>query len=66
MIRSFTKIINHKSRIVTNYHNQCFKIHIGKKYISMDKTHKIDTNMENLDRYVTEINYLKGCIDRYE
>ena len=61
-MRTYTKIINKKVRIVSEYDDGCYKLHIGGKYIHMDKDHHVTTNIKDTNKYKEEINYLLTCI----
>lgn len=60
-MRTYTKIINKKVRIVSEYDGGCYKIHIGGKYIHIDKDKHVTTNIKDINRYKEEVNYLLTC-----
>lgn len=60
-MRTYSKIINKKVRIVSEYDDGCYKLHIGTKYIHMDKNHNITYNIKDINRYREEVNYLLTC-----
>ena len=61
-MRTYTKIINKKVRLVSEYDDGCYKLHIGNKYIHMDKNHNITYNVRDISKYKEEVNYLLTCI----
>lgn len=60
-MRTYTKIINKKVRIVSEYDDGGYKLHIGGKYIHMDKDHNITYNVKDINKYKEEVNYLITC-----
>lgn len=60
-MKNYTKIINKKVRIVQVYDDGCYKLHIGNKYIHMDKNHNITYNVRDISKYKEEVNYLLTC-----
>ena len=60
-MRNYTKAINKKVRMVQVYDDGCYKLHIGNKYIHMDKNHNITYNVKDINRYKEEVNYLLTC-----
>ena len=60
-MKNYTKIINKKVRMVQVYDDGCYKLHIGNKYIHMDKNHNITYNVKDINRYKEEVDYLLTC-----
>ena len=61
MVRNYTAYINHKIRPIVLYGNEGAKLYIGGKYIRVDASKNITTNLKSLDKYQEEINYLLTC-----